>query len=163
MPLTDYTSYDEVRAALGVSTDELEDATLALGMYSDSLELELESVNLGVPSLFTTVAALPEADRTDSQGRFYRTAKLFATYAVAKQLLPSLPMFGPKDISDGKATVSRFADSPYRETSKRVEAKYDELFTKLTTAYDSAASTTTATVTLNLLSVVNPATDPVVE
>ena len=44
MPLTDYTSYDEVRAALGVSAEELEDETLQLDFYSISLTAELEDI-----------------------------------------------------------------------------------------------------------------------
>ena len=42
LPITNYTSYDSVRAALGVSSDDLEDATLALDIYADALELEFD-------------------------------------------------------------------------------------------------------------------------
>ena len=46
MLLSDFCSYAEVRAALGVEEDELEDATLALPVYSNNLELELLDLSL---------------------------------------------------------------------------------------------------------------------
>ena len=39
-PITEYTTYDDVRAALGVSVDDLEDSTLALDLYADMLDVE---------------------------------------------------------------------------------------------------------------------------
>jgi hypothetical protein len=72
--------------------------------------------------------------------------RLFASYATAKQLTASLPMFGPKDISDGKATVSRFAASPYKDVVKGIAQEYDRIKGLLSDAYlalTSASSTTT--------------------
>ena len=40
--LTDYTTYDTVRAVLGVAEEELEDATLGLPMYLQQLQKSMD-------------------------------------------------------------------------------------------------------------------------
>lgn len=159
--LTTYTSYDEVRAALGVAPKELEDTTLALPLYVDYLLGELDDVNAGIVDEFTTVAAIAEISRTAAQQRFYLAVRLFATYSTAKQLTGSLSMFGPKDIGDGKALVSRFADSPYRQVIASVQKEYERLRSRLEAAYAALASTSVSVGTRTYLSVVSPSSDPV--
>ena len=161
--LTDYTTYADIRAVLGVSDDELEDGTLALDLYSDYLTMELEDIHLDLPTEFTTVSAISEGSRTAAQQRFFQATKLFAPYAVANQLGSSLPMFGPKDISDGKATVGRFADSPYRTTLDRVKKDYDRLKLRLGEVYAALTSSSRTTVVRELFAVSAPQSDPVVE
>ena len=51
MPITDYAAYDEIRAVLGVSDEELEDATLALPMYEKLLNMELLDISEDLPTL----------------------------------------------------------------------------------------------------------------
>ena len=146
MALLDYTTYEDVRALIGVSSDELEDATLGLEVYETYLISEFEEIGENLVSDFETVAMVSEATRTTQQKRFYRMTRLFASYATAKQLTASLPMFGPKDISDGKATVSRFAASPYKDVVKGIAQEYDRIKGLLSDAYlalTSASSTTT--------------------
>lgn len=159
--LTEYTSYAEVRAVLGVSPEELEDATLALAVYSAALTADIEDVNLGIPDQFAAVAAVAADSRTPDQVRFYDTVRLFATYAVARQLSSSLPLFGPKDISDGKASFSRFADSPYKATIAEVRNQFDRLRTRLDTAYSKLSAGQASSVALNVLSIAGLPTDPV--
>lgn len=161
MALIDYTTYDDVRAILGVSVDEIEDVTLGLEVYESYLETELEDVGANLAADYAAVAALSEATRTPVEKKFLRTTRLFAAYACAKQLTVSLPMFGPKDISDGKATVSRFADSPYREVVKRVGQEYDRLKLVLVDAYAGLSSTTGATTVRVFLGTTGLAVDPV--
>lgn len=157
MSILDYTTYDDIRAVLGVSTDELEDTTLDLEIYDSGLVLDLEDVDLGLSDAYL---ALP-ATRTATQDRFHRTVRMFAAYSVARQLTASLPMFGPKDISDGKATVTRFADSPYKETIKRVQAEFDRCRTRLEKAYAGLSSGAYTLTIPTFLSVASPSTDPV--
>lgn len=162
MPLLDYTTYDDIRAVLGVSTDELEDATLALGVYSTNLTVEFEDVDPEIVSEYGVVAAIVSpAVRTAAQTKFYESTRLFATYAVAKQLGSGLPLFSPKDITDGKASQSRFADSPYRETLKKIDAYYGKMRTRLEEAYAGLSASTATTVVRNLFSVSRPSSDPV--
>ena len=128
--ITEFTSYADVRAALGVSEDDLEDGTLELDLYADMLEVEFEDVSA---TFLTTYAAAQATDTpTEAQARFLKATRLFSTYAIAKHLTASLPLFAAKDVTDSKATVTRF-DSPYRDTP-----------VKTGSAFGSAASRTGA-------------------
>lgn len=140
MGILTLTTYDDVRAVLGVTVDELEDSTLTLELYANHLDMELEDIAAALPAQYTTVAAIAENLRTAAQQKFYRLTRLFATYSVARQLISGLPMFGPKDISDGKALVSRFADSPYTRVADEVRAEYDRLLIALGKAYGELIS-----------------------
>ena len=164
MALIDYTTPSDIRAVLGVNDEELEDSTLGLEVYSISLEGELEDVAVSLPSEYATVAAIDEAARTDAQRRFYLATRLFATYVVAQQLGSGLPMFGPKDITDGKAGVSRFADSPYKQTIEEVKRQYKKSRRRLEDAFSAVTSTSANTTVFRTFMVVSsPSTDPVVE
>lgn len=161
MTIIDYTTYNDIRGVLGVSDEELEDVTVSLEVFVNGLEEDLEDINVGLPSLYQTVKAIDEASRTDAQRQFYRATRLFATYCVARQLGSALPMFGPKDISDGKASTGRFADSPYRETLKKIQAEYDRRRLKLEEAFATVNSSTATTTRISLFGAVGLATDPV--
>ena len=159
MSVLDYTTYDEIRAVLGVSTDELEDSTLALGLYLSNLIGELEDIDTSLPGDYAVVAAL--SSRSALQQRFYEGTRLFAAYAVAKQLGSGLPLFGPKDITDGKASTSRFADSPYKETLKAVSAYYERTRGKLESAYADLNAGSKTTVARTLFVGGQPSSNPV--
>lgn len=141
MALTDFTSFDDIRAALGVSTDELEDATLSLSLYELNLVSELDDVGVDLIEDFMTLQAIDPSTWTSVQKRFDQFTRLFTTYAVAKQLTVSLPLFSPKEISDGKASVTRFALDPYRETIKMIREQYGAFKQKLESAYAASQST----------------------
>ncbi len=57
--LTDYTSYDEIRAVLGVSDEELEDGTLALPLYLTMLLMEFDDIEPTLDVQYTDIKALP--------------------------------------------------------------------------------------------------------
>lgn len=161
MALVDFTSYDDIRGALGVSADELEDTTLSLPLYEFDLTAVLEEVSL---TLITAFRALPSDPDTwsDVQKRFNASTRLFATYAVAKHLTISLPLFSPKEISDGKAHTTRYAVDPYKKTIEGVLGGFETNRARLVAAY--AALTTTQTNSAparTWLSAVAPASDPV--
>lgn len=161
MALLDYTTYADIRAVLGVSEDDLEDGPLSLEVYANGLEMELEDIDTSLPSAFITVKAIPENTRNDEQRRFLQAAQLFATYAVAKQLGSGLPMFGAKDIGDGKATTTRFSDSPYKQTMIKVAEGYDRFRNRLEDAFAKLnASSTTVSVPV-FFRAVGAAIDPV--
>ena len=104
MALASYTTYDEVRALLGVSSTELPDDVLSLQVYDIGLTGELYDISPTCASSYVTVSNKQPSARTTAEQWFYDSVRIFAAYAVAKQLTSSLPMFGPKDISDGKAS-----------------------------------------------------------
>jgi hypothetical protein len=160
--LLDFTTPDEVRAALGVSDDELEDTTLALPVYSTNLEAELRDVNVSLISRFQEVSSMPDAQRSDAQSWFLQVTRLFATYVVARQLCTSLPMFSPKEITDGKASVVRFSSDPYQATITMVEEQYRVNQARTRTAFDAAAAVPVQTVfTARTLMATSRGIDPV--
>lgn len=159
--LTDYTTYDDVRSALGVSDEELADATLALESVYSHLLFDLEDVGLTLPDDYTAVAAIAEASRTTEQQRFYRATRLFSTLATARALAASLPLFGPKDISDGKATVSRFADAPYKATIAMVDKQFEQAKSRLEAAWAATTSSTATVVSRPYIGSSKLSVDPV--
>ena len=156
--LTTYTTYNDVRAALGVSPDDLDDATLALSLYDDNLTQELEDVALTLPETFATTKAI--AAPTALETRFLTACRLFSTFAVAKMLTAALPLFAAKEVTDGKAAVGRF-DSPYKDVIKSVNEQYATQRARLVTAL-SAVGTTSETATARVyMAVASPSSDPV--
>lgn len=160
--LADYTTYADIRSALGVSSDDIEDETIALETWDHHLQFELEEVNAGIPAGYAAVVAVTAASRTAAQAKMYRATRLFSTLAVANALAASLPMFGPKDVSDGKATVSRFADSPYKATVSKVKEQYGVAKERLKGAWAELNASSSTTSARKYLSVASPSTDPVV-
>jgi len=157
-PLTDYTTYNDIRAAIGVSLDDIDDATLGLGLYADYLETELEDINIDLPTTFATTKADPTP--TAAESRFLQACRLFATYAIAKQLTSSLPIFAAKQMTDGKAAMTRF-DNPYKEAIASVNQQYDKMRNRLTQALAAVGTSTETATSLVFVSVVSPSVDPV--
>ena len=143
MALTTYCDYDEIRAALGVNDIELSDAVLRLPIYEIGLVRELNKVSTSLPVAFSTAANTAEENRTDLQQALIDATHLFSVYTVAKQVGVSLGAMVPKDVGDGKATLSRFSDSPYRDVMTRVEAMYNSVRTSLVSTYVAYSGTGT--------------------
>lgn len=103
--ITDYTTFNDIRAALGVSEEEIEDSTLGLALYETHLNEDLLAVD---PLLVSTWAALPAANlRSVAQARFAGLVSIYATYAVAYRLLISVELFGFLKVADGRASTER--------------------------------------------------------
>lgn len=162
MAMLDYTTYDDIRAVLGVSSDELEDSTLSLTVYEYGLSSELRSINRAIPTDHATVAAKSESTWTNEERDFIEVMSLFSTYAVARHLLTSLPLFSPKEISDGKASMVRYSINPYEETIKRVEGMYQRYRDELETVYSAYKVETAPSRPLRtFMSVASPSSDPI--
>lgn len=132
MALTTYTSYAEVRAALGVSETELPDSVLALPMYETLAVTDLEDVYIGIPAKFIELSALPS--RTATEQRFVDLTRLFASYTLAQNLLTSLPLFAVKHLTDGRAGFDRQTDI-YADVRDGVQGMYNVVKSRLTAAY----------------------------
>lgn len=159
MLLTDYTTYADIRAALGVEDSDVPDATLALALYSDNLQIELEDVALTLPATYVTTKAL--LTPTDDQLRFLQAARMFAAYAVAKHLTDSLPLFGLETETDGKASYKRF-NNPYKEVIEAAQRQYGRFRTRLDQAFSAVNSTSAGTsTTKTYFAVASPSSDPV--
>lgn len=138
MPISSYTSPDAIRAALGVSALELKDATLSLQMYEDNLLLDLAEIGQGAASALAALVQTPSTDEVQLQ--FLRAGRLFATYSVANHLLSALPLFSPKEITDGKASLVRYADGPYNKVIEEVRARYTQYQAAAAAAYAATQS-----------------------
>lgn len=160
--LTDYTTFDDIRSALGVSPDEIEDGTLGLETWDNHLVFDLEEIGAALPAAYAAIAAItPASSRTAVQVKLHRSTRLFATLSVANALTASLSMFGPKDIGDGKAIVSRFSDSPYKETVKGVKAQYTQAQERLKAAWGEFSSSTVVAAPRSYMGVSSPDFNPV--
>jgi hypothetical protein len=166
MLLTDYTTYDDIRAVLGVTDKEVSDATVALEVYSmgvaaDLRDIKASGVATTLDAKYSEVKAVNLPDRTSDQQEFYENARSFALYAAARLLATSLPMFGPKDISDSKTLISRFSTDPYKETTKRVEFNFNLNRTRLLASFNKVTAAGNPPQQRNLFAVSSPSTDRV--
>lgn len=162
MDITDYTSYAEVRTTVGLSIDELSDATLASEIYANALELSMSEVSLSssapgtglLPERFAAIAAL--TTRTADEQKLYNLTRLFCTYAVAYEVATSLGMRTPKSESDGKRTLVRFSpESTYKDTIDMIREKLEDFRSRL-------EKLGTALITsMPYMTVVSQGTDPI--
>lgn len=143
MALTPYCENAEVRAALGVNAIELPDAVLNLPIYSIGLLRELNKVSSSLPAAFSGIEVKALEARTEAEQALHDAVRLFSAYASARQVGVSLASILPKDVGDGKATISRFADAPYKETLARVEAMFGATRASVIASLDELNQTTT--------------------
>ena len=158
MNLTDYTSYDEIRAVLGVSDDEIEDQTLGLPIYENQLGFEFDDIS---PTLIPLLDALDgQSSKTADELRLERIVSVFAAHAVARHLLMSLPLFAPKRVTDGRAETDRFVD-PFTTLTSDVTAAYHSIRRRLVQALGAAIAPQPAGTPREYLAVSRLAVDPV--
>ena len=156
--VTDYTSYAEIRAVIGVDALELPDATLGLQTFATALYRTLLSItNSSGDTLVALFDAIDPFDMDISEEILYYTIKEYATYVVADACCSGLSMFALKSDSDGKATQSRFAsEATFKDVAKNVQQR----LASLTGALDQMLGGTTA-YAIPGLTRVSPATDVV--
>ena len=156
--VTDYTSYAEIRAVIGVDALELPDATLGLQTFATALYRTLLSItNSSGETLVALFDAIDPFDMDISEEILYYTIKEYATYVVADACCSGLSMFALKSDSDGKATQSRFAsEATFKDVVKNVQQR----LASLTGALDQMLGGTTA-YAIPGLTRVSPATDVV--
>ena len=156
--LTAYTTYADIRAALGVEDEELSDSTLALQLYEDALDADLDDISATLRDTYVTVSAV-ETPST-AQKRFLSCTRSFAVYAVARTLLTSAPLFAQQSVEDGEAKQGRFVN-PFREVAKRVEGEYALWQGRLEAALTALGQAASAPISRTYASAVAPASNPV--
>lgn len=127
MALTTYLQLAEVRAALGVNDIELKDTVLNLPVYEMGLLRELNKLSTSLPAAFSAINDKQENDRTEAEKELWQATRLFSVYAVAKQVGVSLASFAPKDVTDSKASISRFSGESYKETMDNIDEMFGAL------------------------------------
>lgn len=155
--LTDFATYDEIRAVLGVSDEELEDGTLALPMYLKLLQMEFEDLDVDLESKYFSVKAL--ADPTAKEQKLLDVVSVFSAYAIAFHLLTSLPLFAPKQITDGRASTDRITD-PFEGVREGVNSTLAMLKGRVLAVLEVAPTTTTSRTYFSVAGLaVNPITN----
>lgn len=145
MNLTDFCQYTEIRAVLGVLSDDIDDETLALPLYGRLLSFALAEVDTSIEAFYLT---LKDKDGPTAQEvKFVDLVQVFSGYAVAKELLPALPQFAAQRFVHGKDDMERKPFDP-AATEKAILTAISRLSDKLLAAY----------AVLNPSSAVQPAT-----
>jgi hypothetical protein len=164
MLITDYTSYEDIRTTVGLSSDELPDALLDYEIYANVLQLSLRKVSLpstspGTGTLdaqFIVIADKDETARTVLEQELYNLTRIFSTYTVALEVAVSLGTRTPKTESDGKRTISRFSpEATFQDTVAAIRKVIGDVRLKL----ENIGATDTTV--LPLLSVITPAVNVV--
>jgi len=145
MSLTTYCDFGEVRSALGVNDIELPDEVLDLPVYAMGLIRELNRLSVSLNTAFLTIYAKAPASRTPDEAELHDSVRLFSVYAAAKQVGVSLANFAPKDVGDGKATVSRYAGDPFEKVLSGIDDYYSALRGELRALYEVFSSATSTT------------------
>lgn len=161
--ITDYTPYADIRSILGVSDEEVSDTELALPIWSLLLDDKFSDISDSVATNFEAISLIDVASRTTAQTKFMSTASMYAAYAVAQELLVSLPMMGFKRVTDGKAEQERF--DRWDDVRMGVEKGANAMRVKLRLALaviDSTYSVPTAVTRLSILTT-GLATDPITD
>lgn len=156
--ILDFTDYESIRAVLGVDATYYTDETLDSRVYQDQLLLDMDAAHPQALEKFEELEG--GQNPTPAQKRFLRAIRLFATYSVAKQLLPSLQFAVPRRESDNKASGDRFSD-PLRETKREIKDLYDTAFTQLGSAVDDLLNETRPDYAPTLIVAVPRGWDPV--
>lgn len=157
MDITQFTSYDEVRAVLGLPAKELPDATLALPLYGKILKSNLVAIGASIVTDYATAKA---SYTTTAEINFCDAFELFALYDVAWSVCDALPSLSPRTITDGKAMLQRQLDS-YKPVLDAVQARRSLHSEALKSAYAVVGGAVGATYTVSLFAVSTPDTDPV--
>lgn len=132
MALTDFTTYAEVRAVLGVSEPEITDTVLALPMYEVLLTEDLRELNEDLEADFLAADALPSP--TADQARFVYLVETYCGHKIGSLLIGSLPMFAPRVITDSSSGFERMAD-PYQNMRQAITDTLAYLRVRVLEAY----------------------------
>lgn len=159
--LTEYTTFKDIRAALGVSEEEIDDETLGLAIYETLLNEDLLAVD---PLLVSTWLALPVIDsRNAAQLRLGSLVGLYSTYAVAYRLTDSVELFGFLKVADGRASTERTTEA-FNNLRNNILAMLLRVRALLLAALQVVVPGTVITATsFSWVSSTGIATDPVVE
>lgn len=125
-------SFDDVRAVLGVSDDELSDETLGLFVYQHALEEAYDSLSEEVIPLYDSIVEKIEAKQlvTRNERKAKGLMEVYGIYVVADKAASALPMFAAQSITDGKAEGRRF-DEAYAQVLKDLRAEKATYMEKL--------------------------------
>jgi hypothetical protein len=150
-------SYENIRAVCGLNNQELPDATLALVIYKNKLNLAFAGVKGVYPPSVEDEDLQTVYDRLAVEDEMHIVIQQLAIYVIADAVLDSVGLRAYKAIADGKATLTRFsAESSYLETRRTVKENISQARTSIAALFDEAEDA------LEYFSVVSPDVDLVV-
>ena len=123
--VTDYTTYADIRAVLGVDSLELPDATLGSAVFASALQRIVRSYT---DDAGKTLAAHydeidPESMTVDEETLYYAIRE-YTTYIVAEACCSGLSLFAMKAESDGKSSRARFSsEATFKDVVKSIREK----------------------------------------
>lgn len=159
MNLTDFCQYTEIRAILGVLSDDIDDDTLALPLYARLLSFALAELDTSLEAFYLNLKDKP--DPTDQEVKFVDLMQVYSGYAVARELLPALPQFAAQRFVHGKDDLERKPFDP-AATEKSILAALSRLSDKVLAAYAVLNSSSAAqSVTRRTLFASSRGVDPV--
>lgn len=160
--LIDYTTYDQIRAVLSVTDEELEDVTLALPVFETNLTEQFAAAGAGLQTKYLELLASGVDNLTTNERRYCDIAQVFSTYGIAVQLLDSLPLLAVKSEQDARAQYERF-EKPFERVDANVRSAFAVAKANLITVYNLITSTplTVPTFTRSFTGSAGIAKDPV--
>lgn len=159
--LTDYTTYAEVRAILGVSIHELPDSILALPNCSRALHTRLYSTTGTFGSITGTLIDIfddlsAKASLTGAEDNMLALIQQYAAYVVAEACLSGLSLLVMKTESDGEALQTRFsAEATFKDVPKNVRQQMTSLLSQIDSVMGSEINV------MPMLAALSPALDVV--
>lgn len=138
--LTEYLTYAEVRAVLGLSIYELPDETLELALYTRALRKKLQGITGTVGAITGTLVTIFDGlsnllEPTAEEEDMLDLIKQISVYTVAEACLESLPLIALKSETDGKSTQVRALDAnTFKALQDQIRIKLQGLVTEATVA-----------------------------
>ena len=160
MSILEYTSYDQIRAVLGVSDTDIVDETLALPIYSQRLQMALRKIHPSLSTLYKDIENIPEDQRTSLQEQLYNVTQVYAAYYLGFILLSAANMFAFKKLKDGKAEGDRF-DDPFAALRDDLSAEVGSLENLLEDLLEQMGEEFTPRAAMPLVAISNLDIDPV--
>lgn len=156
-------SFEDVRAVLGLSDEELPDSRLALPVFSTSVAEAVESVHPELETIYDSLKLKQETDPTTltrTERKIVNLTEVYATYRMAKLLLVGMRAGTMKRITDGKAEVERF-QVDIESLLEEIDAMLADLLARLLSALEDYGLTVEVPAPTYLLGTATLGVDPV--
>lgn len=116
MPLSDYTDYGSIRAALGVTVKELPDAMLEAALYYNIVKQELTKVDDTLPALVLTLNE--KVSPTSAEEALLSSVSVYSAYRVAVICSDVMVNLIPRSVTSSKNVVMQHTDKMPLEALK---------------------------------------------
>lgn len=129
-----YTTTDQIRAVLGLTSKELGDSMISDLGTADLLSLDLYTV---YPDHAALKQRIDDGTATSEDQHTWLVLRMYCRYQGACHLLPQFQMIVAKKVSDGDAEMIRFGPDNLQQFKDEIRGKRDEYLQELDpTFYD---------------------------